>query len=450
MTEATLQAIPSQEEAERLAEAVLSRIGRGEALVEIEAEQTARAEFARNELLQMDGGVEIKLSLLLLLDGKRVRVETQELSEAGLARLVEEAQALVRQRVSPGGPLPEAAAVEIPPHLHAETAAEGAEPAAQAEILSAVAARSREAGLISAGRLLHEAGAHLIRSSGGYGGYSRSSYGEFSISSRTASGSGSGWAWAGTEDAGRIDPAAVAERAMDLARRGENPVAVEPGRYTVILEPEALAQLLDLTIRWTTMYLSAFGAETRGTVFGKPGGGTRIGEQMADPRVQLFSDPQDPLLPFSPLHEEGPLRRTLWLRDGVLETLAYDAAYARPRGLPVTVNPLRAHLSVDGPAQSLERMIAGTRRGIWVHRFSGLNIVDCETLLLSGVTRDGSFLIENGEISKPIRNLRFLESPFFLLNKLEAAGEAARAHRMIACPRLKIHDFEFSSLSDAI
>lgn len=452
VSEPTLRTILSQEEAQRLAEAVLARVGAREALVEIEAEQTAKVEFARNELLHMDGAAEVKLSLILAIDGKRARVETHDLSEASLARLVEQAEDLASRRISAGSPdlLPEAAEVEIPSHLYAEATAEGADPTAQAQIIQRIMRGSKDAELISAGALLHETGAKLIRSAAGYGGYSRSSYSEFSLSARTASGAGAGWAWGGGEDADRIDPLAIAARAQDLAQRSENPVAIEPGRYTVILEPEALAQMLDLSIRWTTMYMDPSAAEHRGNVYSRPGGGTRVGEQMADSRVQFFYDPQYPLLPFSPLDGAALMKRNSWLRDGVLENLAYDAEYARARDLPVIPNPLRAALSVDAAPQTLEQMIASTRRGVWVHRFSGLNIVDFETLLMTGVTRDGTFLIENGEISKPIRNLRFIESPFFILNKLEAAGETTRAHRMIACPRLKIHDFEFSSLSDAI
>ncbi len=95
-------------------------------------------------------------------------------------------------------------------------------------------------------------------------------------------------------------------------------------------------------------------------------------------------------------------------------------------------------------------MIASTKRGIWVHRFNSVSVANPRTLLLTGVTRDGTFLIENGKVTKPIKNLRFNESPFFFLNKLDAFGPSGRASANWAAPRLKVHDFEFTSLSDAV
>jgi predicted Zn-dependent protease len=446
-----VQSLPSQADAQKLAERVFTRIKAKEAFVEIEAEQPRKAEFARNQLLQLEGETVVKVSLQVNIEGRRARVETHDLSHQGLAALVDEAEGIASQRVKvgPTGLLPPPATIQTPKHLYAEATAKGGLPEEQARLVQHILQQSQDADVLAAGSLQHETSARLIRSTTGYGGYTRSSYSEFSLSARTAK-QGAGWAWGGTEDASKVKPQEVARRAIDLARRSENPVAVEPGRYTVILEPEALAQLLDLTVRWTTFYMSLVAAESRGNVFTKPGGGSRIGEQMTDRRVQFYYDPSDALLPFSPLSGATRIQRTHWLENGVLKNLAVDAGLAKERGIAAVVNPLRARLDVSGHTQTIEQMIASTKRGIWVHHFSGINMVDWETLLLSGVTRNGTFLIENGKVSRPVRNLRFTESPFFLLNKLDAAGPAVRAHRMIACPRLKIHDFEFTALSDAI
>lgn len=133
-----------------------------------------------------------------------------------------------------------------------------------------------------------------------------------------------------------------------------------------------------------------------------------------------------------------------------MTNLAYDSEYALKLRRQPLRNPEIAFLTVDGPTESLSDMIASTKRGIWVHRFDGVAVMDAHTLLLTGLTRDGTFLIENGKISRPIKNMRFSESPFFILNKLNAAGTPMRSNQYRACPRLKVHDFEFTSLSDAI
>jgi predicted Zn-dependent protease len=95
-------------------------------------------------------------------------------------------------------------------------------------------------------------------------------------------------------------------------------------------------------------------------------------------------------------------------------------------------------------------MVAETQRGLWIHRFAGTGIVNYRTLNMSGVTRDGTFLIENGKITKPVKNLRFMESPFFMLNKVDAWGDPVRTQGRFACPRIKAHDFEFIALSEAV
>jgi predicted Zn-dependent protease len=145
-----------------------------------------------------------------------------------------------------------------------------------------------------------------------------------------------------------------------------------------------------------------------------------------------------------------PLDRVQWFKDGVLQTLAYDRVYAREKGREPVLAPDNLRLySTDRP-QSLEEMIAGTKRGLWVNHLSGGFTMNGRTLLLSGTTRDGTFLIENGKITKAIKNFRYTESPFFVLNKLEAAGEPVRASGSIVAPRLKVRDFDFTSLTDAV
>ncbi len=146
------------------------------------------------------------------------------------------------------------------------------------------------------------------------------------------------------------------------------------------------------------------------------------------------------------------LSRTPWIEGGVLRNLSYDEAYARKMGTRSQVQPFITTLEFKGPTQTLDEMIASTRRGLWVHRLAGSApaVVNYRTLLQTGTTRDGTFLIENGKITKAVKNLRWLESPFFTLNKVEAFGPAVRAEENYVAPRLKVRDYAFTSLSDAV
>lgn len=166
----------------------------------------------------------------------------------------------------------------------------------------------------------------------------------------------------------------------------------------------------------------------------------------------MISDPWDPERPASVILGNwepvpGPVT---WFERGVLQNLAYSADYARQVGRRPVVNPGGVRLLGDGPPQTLDEMIASTRRGVWVNRLSHVGVMDGRTLLLTGTTRDGTFLIENGKISKAIKNFRFTESPFFVFNQLEAWGEPVRASRLVVAPRLRLRGFNFSSLTDAI
>jgi predicted Zn-dependent protease len=243
----------------------------------------------------------------------------------------------------------------------------------------------------------------------------------------------------------RLDVSSVVDRAIDKARRSRNPAAIEPGRYTVIFEPEATADLIPLM----SGALQARAAEEGRSAFSKPDG-TRVGEQIVDPRVTLRSNPADPLILSQPFDNEGlPLGAQTWIERGVLRQLAYPRFWASRRNTAPTGNP--SSLRLEGGADTLERMIAGTPRGILVTHCWYIRAVDQRTLVYTGLTRDGTFLIEDGRIARPIRNFRFNDSPLFMLNNLEAIGPtASTAGGNTAMPPIKVRDFNFTSISDAV
>jgi predicted Zn-dependent protease len=243
-------------------------------------------------------------------------------------------------------------------------------------------------------------------------------------------------------------------------------VAIEPGRYTVVLEPTAVGNLVQLIAG----ALDARAADEGRSFFSKQGGGTKIGMKVLDERITLVSDPADPEAPSPTFGGDGmPLGRRVWIEKGLLKTLSYDRYWAQKQGAQANGGGGGGRgggggggggggLKMLGDNHSLEELIASTERGILCTRFWYIRPVDQRTILYTGLTRDGTFLIENGKITKPVKNLRWNESPIFLLNNVEMLGRPERVNSnesgspggSIVMPAVKAHDFNFTSASDAI
>ena len=201
--------------------------------------------------------------------------------------------------------------------------------------------------------------------------------------------------------------------------------------------------------------------EGRGT-FSKPGGGTKLGEKIADERVTIYSDPADTDLLAQPFDATGfPLRKVTYIENGILKNFSYDRYWAQQKGVPATTGGGGGGggggfggggggLKFVGGSKSTDELIAGTARGILVTHFFYIRFLDQRTVLVTGLTRDGTFLIENGKITKALKNFRWNESPLFMLNKLEELGRAERTAAGQVMPSIRVKDFNFTSLSDAV
>ena len=183
--------------------------------------------------------------------------------------------------------------------------------------------------------------------------------------------------------------------------------------------------------------------------FRRPGGGNRIGEKVVDERVTLYSDPADPLLLGRPFDGDGlPVGRTVWIDKGVLKNLAYSRFWAQKQGVqPI---PLTGGLALTGGTKPTEDIIAGCERGILVTHFFYIRALDPRTVLQTGLTRDGVFLIEKGKITRALKNFRWNESPLLMLNRLEDIGRSELTEAGQLMPALRIRDFNFASSSDAV
>ena len=412
---------------------------------------TGNIRFAANRITTSGG---VGNSQLIVQSGygpKHAIVTTSDFSDDGVQRAVRQSEAIAK--LAPDDPenmplLPPQQYNEVNAWFDSTANLTPADRAAAAR--TAIDAAKAAGDLAAAGFIIEGTNYNAIASNTGMYAYFPSTNANYQLTVRTNDGTGSGWAGADHPDWRQLDFKAVSDRAIQKARASRNPVAIEPGRYTVILEPQAVGDLVQLL----AFALDARSADEGRSAFSKQGGGTKIGEKIVDSKVTLFSDPADPQLLGQPWTGEGlPLGREVWIENGVLKQLNYSRFWAQKKNARPT-GGLGSVKMVGGDATT-EQMIASTPRGILVTRLWYLRQVDPRTVLYTGLTRDGTFLIENGKITKSVKNLRFNESPLFMLNNLEMIGRSERVAGTesggnVVFPTLKVRDFNFTSLSDAV
>ncbi|UYZ58558.1 TldD/PmbA family protein [Hymenobacter latericus] len=301
--------------------------------------------------------------------------------------------------------------------------------------------------LTAAGYLEDGASFAAIRNSKGLEAYQQFTNLDFSVTVRTPDGLGSGYAVADYTDAAKLDAKALTKVAADKASASVSAKAIEPGKYTVILEPAALVSDEGLINRLVYAFDAREADEGR-SFLSKKGGGTRKGEKLFDSRVSISIDPTNPLAPSGVFDNEGlPVQKLPIIEKGVVKNLYYSRYWAEKNKVAPT--GFAGNFIMEGGTASTADLIKSTQKGILVTRLWYIRDVDPQTLLVTGLTRDGTFYIENGKIKHPIKNMRFNESPVIMLNNIEAVGRAQRLGGNLV-PPLKIRDFTFTSLSDAV
>lgn len=451
-------ALLTRAEAKDLAERVLSFSTAEEAHVNITSSASGNTRFALNQITTSGDSTDTTVTVTSAFGTREASASTNRLDDEGLREIVMRSERLAR--LAPENPerMPDLSPQEyvaVPAYFES-TARLDAE--RRARVAEQAIAPSAERGLLATGFLDFGASAGAVANKKGLFAFHSGTEAAYTLTVRTVEGDGSGWAGGIHNDFSRIDTSAVAERAVEKALRSRGAEPVAPGEWTVILEPTAVANLLQLIfLGFGGGAISARAADEGRSFFSKSGGGNRIGERLFDERVTLLSDPADPELLDRPFDSEGlPLRRIVWVEQGVLQNLAYDRFWAQKQGKEPTGSP--STLRMLGGDASLEEMIASTERGILVTRFWYIRSVDPRTLLYTGLTRDGTFLIENGRITRAAQNLRFNESPALMLTRLEALGPAVRVSaeesggrgEPIIVPPLKIRNFTFTSVSEAV
>ncbi len=443
----------SRSECEDIARRALGFATAGETRVTIASGQQGNTRFAVNQISTAGDSYNATVTVQSSYGTRTGGASTNRLADESLRDAVQMAERLAR--LSPEDPeaLPLLGQQQYADAPGWSEATASLEPTERANAVRLIATPARAANLTSTGYLEANAGAFAVANSRGLFAYHRSTSCALTTTVRTPDGTGSGWAGGAHHDWARLDPAAFGARAIEKAKLSRSPVAIEPGRYTVILEPTAVGNLVQLIAG----PLSARSADEGRSFFSRPGGGNKVGLKVVDERVSLLSDPLDPEAPAVPFTADGlPLARTVWIENGVVRNLAYDRYWAGRQSR--TPSAVAGTLRMSGGSTTMDEMIASTRRGLLITRFWYIRGVDARTILYTGLTRDGTFLVENGKITRAVKNLRFNESPIFMLNNIEAMGtpvrvsasEAGGPGTAIVVPPLKVRDFTFTSLSDAI
>jgi predicted Zn-dependent protease len=294
----------------------------------------------------------------------------------------------------------------------------------------------------------------------------------FILTCRMSNGSGSGWSGVtGAKDLSQVNVAELTEIASTKALKSQKPRAIEPGRYTTIIEPRPAARLL------STM-MGAFNAGGGGGGFGGGGGGgggfnfggigrpfvnadgtPKVGQKLFSDSFTLKSDVGNPILRQTPIMNDGAAAKPVtWIEKGVLKNVYYDALTARRQKVPPSPASPNMSLVVEGGTQTIDDMVKSTKRGLLVTFFWYLRPVDTLTLLNTGMTRDGLFLIENGEIAGPVQNFRWNMSPLVAFANISAIGRSVPIHTGEAydgpgtalVPAIRVEDFYMTSVSPAV
>jgi predicted Zn-dependent protease len=451
----------TRDEAQKLAKKALSFSAFPECEIAIASSENAFIRFAVNGVTTSGYTMEQSMSIKSVRDGRAGSTTLNEFDEDSLRNAVKRTEQIAM--ISPTNPEREEplAPQKYPTVENYVDATARARNDVMIPHIRAVIEAAKAKDLVAAGFFGREAQTAAIANKQSNFGYGRTTDASLTTTVRTPQGSSSGWASQPAVRIDEIDGAAVANTAIEKCLRWRNPKRLEPGKYTVVLEATAVSDLVQLL----GLSLSARSAEEGRSFLSKKGGGTYLGERLFPEFITLRSDPFDrrfSALPWSvgrfgqffglSSNAGLPAAPVEWIEKGLVKNLYYDRYWARKAEKSANMFP--EHLVLEGSDKSTTDLIASVDRGLLVTRFFYIRFVNPQTVQLTGLTRDGLFLIEGGKITSPVVNFRFNESPVRLLQNTVALGRAVRVRGgegagMIA-PPLVARDFPFTSISDAV
>lgn len=407
---------------------------------------------ASNRITSAGGSDSTSINITSVFGNRVASVNTNRLEDSDLLQAVRRSEDMAR--LAPENPeyMPELGPQSYQPTRAYYQSTGNLETITRAAAASLAIRQAQSSGQIAASFMDVRAGTSAIASSNGLFGSHPSTGVAYTLTSRSPDGLKSGWAGDEANDWNNIETVRVASDAIRKCREWRK-TALEPGEYTAILEPTAVGMLM---LRMAGAFNQRTADEGR-SYFSRPGGGNRIGETLFDDKVSIWSDPNYLDAETSPFTASGqPVNRQSWVNAGQLENLSRSRYWADQNGQAPLPGP--SNLIMQGGTESLEEMIASTRRGVLLTRFWYIRGLNPRILSYTGLTRDGTFLIENGRISRPVTNFRFNQSLVSLLQNVEAmspavrvcASESSTVSTPIVVPALKVRNFNLSAVSDAI
>jgi PmbA protein len=434
-----------------LAQLALRRAGSAKLEVSLEACEQELNRFTADHPVQNLVRRTAQLAVRVQADGRQGRASTGTLTEEAIDRTV--ARALDAARHAPAAP------EGLPPLPGPQPVAVrggqplAPDPVATARAVAAMAGRCRAEGCRAAGIVESTSTLRLLANTEGLSVCDHDTLAQLSLSAFRDDGAG----WSRQIGATRegLDADAVAERAVRKALASRAPAALPPGRYTVVLEPAAVSSLLLFTAA------SGFGAQQVQDRSSFLAG--RLGERVFGENIDVADDCRHPLAIGPVFDGEGlPRQRVALVERGIARAVVHDRTTAAREGCastghgrpqPSVEGPLAANLVLAAGDASLAQLIAGTERGLLVTQFHYSNLVEPTQLTLTGMTRNGTFLIERGELAGAVRNVRYTQSVVAALKRVTGvgcdatlAGALFDGHAIV--PSLRIEDFTFSSATE--
>ncbi len=442
----------SSSAAKALCKRVLAESSFGDVRVHVKAASRGDLRFAASRPTTSNDVDRVTITVTAMKEGRHASATGTRVDTVGLRELVQRAEAMALLAPVDPEAMPPLGKVVVPKTAARDRKVAAMTPADRAAIVGEVLDVGKAKGVEISGHLQHADLAEAFADrAGGFAFFDRTEL-SLTCTARTNDGTGSSKTGFVSHARAGLSAKSLVENAAATALASREPKPLPAGRYTVLLMPDAVAELLDFMV-------GAMGARqaSEGRSFfakkGEGGPGTRIGETLFDSRVTLRSDPSDRANPAQPLAEDGrPQPKITWIDHGVLRALHTNRFFAAEAKLPSIPRPSSIHM--DGEDVSTDALIAKIDRGVLVTRLWYNRMLEPRSIIATGLTRDGTFWIEGGKVVHPVKNMRYNDGPITLLTKLRALGRAQRAgmstDRVWVVPPLVVDGFLFESTSDAV
>jgi len=444
----------TEREARRICDTLLKLTKADDAVVSVRESIEGNQRFAASAFTTNGSSRERSFSVTVWINKRQGSASGTEFDESALRRAVEQAENLARVSPVDVEYVPTLGPQQYKPVKGFVRNTAEISPKWRAKQIDSIFSKCDEGKVVGAG--LFRSGAFASASATRHGNFEfeRSTNASLSMTARTPDSTSSGYGLHSHFDSEKLDISGVAQRAVDKALNGRDAQRLAPGVYPVILEPQAVGDILG----FFRGAFTARNADEGRSPMSAPGGKTLLGQPVFDSKVNFYSDPWHPELPGSQSAQEGlPAEKLHLVRNGMVENLVCSRFWAQKTGKRPTPGPVNFILESGDKSHSLAEMIANSERALLLTRLWYIRMVNPRTQLLTGLTRDGVWLVENGKVKHAVKNFRFNQSVMQMLapGNVEMLGKSERVggdggRGASLFPALKLKAFTFSSESDAV